>query len=104
MPARFTFAILIAALGSNLVTGSLAQDAPPATTNSVDDPIPPAALTGTVVLPESVPDPIEPINRGMWAFNNAIMSALVKPTAKAYRFAIVKPVRTGISNFGRNIT
>jgi len=40
----------------------------------------------------------------MWAFNNAIMSALVKPTAKAYRFVIVKPVRTGISNFGRNIT
>ncbi|MEY2428889.1 MAG: phospholipid-binding lipoprotein MlaA [Verrucomicrobiota bacterium] len=59
---------------------------------------------GAVVLPESVPDPIEPVNRAVWAFNSGVMSGLVKPTAKAYRFVVVKPVRTGISNFGRNIT
>jgi ABC-type transporter lipoprotein component MlaA len=58
----------------------------------------------TVVLPRSVPDPIEPFNRAMWAFNEELMKDVVKPTSKVYRFVIRKPIRTGISNFGRNIT
>ncbi len=29
---------------------------------------------------------------------------MVKPTAKVYRFVVRKPIRTGIANFGRNIT
>ncbi len=32
------------------------------------------------------------------------MSGVVKPTAKVYRLIVVKPVRTGIGNFGKNIT
>ena len=106
MPAPFALgrAVLIAALGFNLVTGSLAQSALPATTDPADDPKPPKAATGTVVLPKSVPDPIEPINRIIWAFNSGVMSGFVKPTARAYRFIVAKPVRRGIGNFGRNIT
>jgi len=57
-----------------------------------------------VVLPESVPDPLEPVNCVVWAFNKGVVTGVVKPTAKVYRFVVVKPVRTGISNFGRNIT
>ncbi|HEX4646798.1 MAG TPA: VacJ family lipoprotein [Verrucomicrobiae bacterium] len=57
-----------------------------------------------VVLPPSVPDPFEPMNRVFWGFNKALMSDVVKPTAKAYRFVVRKPIRTGISNFGRNVT
>jgi ABC-type transporter lipoprotein component MlaA len=63
---------------------------------------PPAAQT--VVLPKSVPDPIEPVNRVMWAFNRGLMSGFIKPTSRVYRFVVVKPVRTGIGNFGRNLT
>jgi ABC-type transporter lipoprotein component MlaA len=63
---------------------------------------PPAAET--VVLPKSVPDPIEPFNRVMWGFNKALMTDVIKPTSKVYRFVVVKPVRTGIGNFGRNLT
>jgi len=63
---------------------------------------PPAAET--VVLPKSVPDPIEPLNRVMWAFNKELMTGVIKPTSKVYRFVVVKPVRTGIGNFGRNLT
>ena len=63
---------------------------------------PPAAET--VVLPKSVPDPIEPVNRVMWAFNKGLMTDAVKPTSKVYRFVVVKPVRTGIGNFGKNLT
>jgi ABC-type transporter lipoprotein component MlaA/pimeloyl-ACP methyl ester carboxylesterase len=57
-----------------------------------------------VVLPESVPDPLEPLNRMVWAFNKGVLSGVVRPTAEVYRLVVVKPVRTGISNFGRNIT
>jgi ABC-type transporter lipoprotein component MlaA/pimeloyl-ACP methyl ester carboxylesterase len=63
----------------------------------------PAAVP-TVVLPPSVPDPIEPFNRAMWAFNKGLMTGFVKPTSRVYRFVIVKPVRTSIGNFGRNLT
>jgi ABC-type transporter lipoprotein component MlaA len=63
---------------------------------------PPAAET--VVLPQSVPDPIEPVNRVMWAFNKGLMTGVIKPTSKIYRFVVVKPVRTGIGNFGKNLT
>ncbi|HEY1718034.1 MAG TPA: VacJ family lipoprotein [Verrucomicrobiae bacterium] len=69
---------------------------------AVDATNPPVA--GTVVLPKSVPDPIEPFNRAMWDFNVGLMTDVIKPTGKVYRFIVVKPVRTGIGNFGRNLT
>jgi ABC-type transporter lipoprotein component MlaA/pimeloyl-ACP methyl ester carboxylesterase len=58
----------------------------------------------TVVLPPSVPDPLEPFNRAMWDFNVGLMSDVIKPTSKVYRFVVAKPIRTGIGNFGRNLT
>src|SRR5471030_444223 len=58
----------------------------------------------TVVLPPSVPDPIEPFNRVMWGFNKAVMTGVIKPTSRVYRFVVVKPVRTSIGNFGHNLT
>ena len=58
----------------------------------------------TVVLPKSVPDPIEPFNRVMWGFNKALMTGVIKPTSKVYRFVVVKPIRTGIGHFGKNLT
>ncbi|MGA2555485.1 MAG: VacJ family lipoprotein [Verrucomicrobiota bacterium] len=58
----------------------------------------------TVVLPKSVPDPIEPFNRVMWGFNKGLMTEVIKPTSKVYRYVVVKPIRTGIGNFGRNLT
>jgi ABC-type transporter lipoprotein component MlaA/pimeloyl-ACP methyl ester carboxylesterase len=57
-----------------------------------------------VVLPKSVPDPIEPFNRVMWDFNKDLMTGVIKPTSKVYRFVVVKPIRTGLGNFGRNLT
>jgi ABC-type transporter lipoprotein component MlaA len=71
---------------------------------SVDRASKPRRDAESVVLPESVPDPLEPVNRVVWGFNKAVLAGVVKPTAKLYRFIVVKPVRTGIGNFGRNIT
>src|SRR4030088_1776286 len=95
---------LTTALGWSLVASSLAQTPPSAPTEPAQEPTLPEASAGTVVLPKSVPDPIEPINRALWAFNTGVMSGIIKPTARAYRFIVIKPVRTGIGNFGRNIT
>ena len=58
----------------------------------------------SVVLPPSVPDPIEPFNRAMWAFNKGVLTDVIKPTAWVYRSVVVKPVRTGIGNMGLNVT
>ncbi len=58
----------------------------------------------TFVLPPSVPDPIEPFNRVMWAFNKELMTDVIKPTSRVYRGVTPKPVRTGIGNFGKNLT
>src|ERR1022692_3808582 len=95
---------LTVGMGWTLVASSLAQ-APP---SAPADPPPQTTLHGTgagiVVLPESVPDPLEPLNRAVYGFNKALMTDAVKPTAKVYRLIVVKPVRTGIGNFGKNIT
>ena len=64
----------------------------------------PVAHTNTIILPKSVPDPLEPLNRVMWDFNVGLMTGVIKPTSRVYRFIVVKPVRTGIGNFGRNLT
>jgi len=60
--------------------------------------------TNPVTLPKSVPDPIEPFNRLIWEFNKAVLTGVIKPTSRVYRFVVAKPVRTGIGNFGKNLT
>ena len=60
-------------------------------------------LAQTVVLPKSIPDPIEPVNRVLWAVNKELMTDVIKPTSRVYRFIVVKPVRTGIGNMGKNL-
>jgi ABC-type transporter lipoprotein component MlaA len=96
---------LTAALGWSSVASSLAQTPPssptePARNASLHE----SAGAEVVVLPESVPDPLEPANRIIYAFNKGLMTGAVKPTAKVFRFIVVKPVRKGIDNFGKNIT
>jgi phospholipid-binding lipoprotein MlaA len=51
--------------------------------------------------PRGVPannDPLEPLNRSIFAFNNAVDSVTLRPAAQAYRAVVPPPVRTGIRN------
>ena len=48
-------------------------------------------------------DPIEPINRGIYKFNDAVDKAVVKPVAQGYKAVLPSPVRTGVTNFFSNI-
>lgn len=49
------------------------------------------------------PDPIEPFNRKMFAFNEAVDQAVLKPVATAYVEHVPSPVRTGVTNFFNNV-
>jgi len=48
-------------------------------------------------------DPLEPLNRDITAFNEAVDSAVLKPVAVAYRDMTPYAVRTGVSNFFENL-
>ncbi len=63
--------------------------------------LPPA---DTIALPQPLRDPIEPFNRVVWSFNKGLMTAVIKPASRGYRYAVPRPVRQGIGNAGRNLT
>jgi phospholipid-binding lipoprotein MlaA len=46
---------------------------------------------------------LEPINRGIYKFNDAVDKAVVKPVAQGYKAVLPSPVRTGVTNFFSNI-
>ena len=39
----------------------------------------------------------------MWAFNKDLMTGLIKPTSRVYRFVVRRPIRTGLGNIGKNV-
>ncbi len=61
-------------------------------------------LSGCATGPGANPrDPLEPFNRGVYQFNDAVDRAVIKPVATAYRDALPSPVRTGVTNFFANL-
>lgn len=62
-------------------------------------------LTGLVsgCAHQNARDPLEPLNRGIYAFNDAIDTVLMKPVATGYQAVLPQFVRTGVSNFFSNL-
>jgi phospholipid-binding lipoprotein MlaA len=48
-------------------------------------------------------DPLEPLNRGVYQFNESVDNAILKPVARGYRFVIPQFIRSSVSNFFANI-
>jgi ABC-type transporter lipoprotein component MlaA/pimeloyl-ACP methyl ester carboxylesterase len=109
-------AYFLGALAGAFIAATAAIAAEPAATNSPPNsarhlPVvkfaplgeSPSAPEDAIVLPAAIPDPIEPVNRRLWIFNREAMTAVVKPSSKVYRAIVVKPLRIGISNIGRNL-
>ena len=48
-------------------------------------------------------DPLEPMNRSISKFNDAVDGAVLKPMANGYVAVVPSPVRQGVSNFFSNI-
>jgi phospholipid-binding lipoprotein MlaA len=63
----------------------------------------PSGAAGAAATAPSPADPWEGFNRKVFAFNDAVDNALVRPLAETYRDLLPTPVRTGVSNVLRNI-
>jgi phospholipid-binding lipoprotein MlaA len=48
-------------------------------------------------------DPLEPMNRAIYQFNDKADYYVMKPVAEAYRYVAPQPVRTGVRNFFSNM-
>jgi phospholipid-binding lipoprotein MlaA len=61
-------------------------------------------LAGCASGPHANPhDPLEPFNRGVYQFNDAVDVAVIKPVAIAYQDVVPQPVRLGVGNFFNNL-
>jgi phospholipid-binding lipoprotein MlaA len=63
-----------------------------------------ALLQGCASGPNANPaDPLEPLNRTVFQFNDGLDRAVLKPVATAYKNVTPAPVRTGVGNFFSNL-
>ena len=49
-------------------------------------------------------DPLEKVNRGMWAVNQGADKVVIKPVTQVYRAVAPRPVRQGVSNIFSNLS
>jgi phospholipid-binding lipoprotein MlaA len=64
---------------------------------------PPADDPDAVADFKETNDPLEPTNRAIYAFDDALDTVILRPAAKAYRFIVPGPARTGIHNVLTNL-
>ena len=63
-----------------------------------------AAASGCAATADADPrDPLEPLNRAVYGFNQGVDEALAKPVATAYRDYVPEPLRVYVRNFFSNI-
>lgn len=62
-----------------------------------------AGLLGGCATSGNPKDPVEGFNRAMFAFNEGLDKAIIKPVATGYDAVLPSPVQTGVTNFFGNI-
>ena len=60
-------------------------------------------MGGCATTASNPSDPLEPLNRGIYTFNEHVDGLLLKPAAEAYRLLLPDFARTGVSNFFANL-
>lgn len=66
--------------------------------------LPLTVLCGCATGPQRDPaDPLEPLNRATFRFNDALDRHVAQPVARTYDRAVPRPVRTGVDNFFSNL-
>jgi len=53
--------------------------------------------------PGAVSDPLEPLNRAFFQFNDKLYFWVLKPVSKGYAWAVPQPARRGVKNFFSNL-
>ncbi|MBI2317911.1 MAG: VacJ family lipoprotein [Betaproteobacteria bacterium] len=61
------------------------------------------AAAGCATTGENPRDPLEPINRAIFGFNEGVDKAVLKPVAEGYRAVLPGIVRAGVTNFFANL-
>ena len=56
----------------------------------------------TSTFEDEIYDPLEPINRAIFSFNNALDKIVLEPAAKGYK-KLPSPLQSGIGNFLGNL-
>ena len=57
----------------------------------------------TIPVHSSEDDPLEPINRAVFGFNEVIDDTILEPVAKGYKFVTPDPVEESVTNFFNNL-
>lgn len=63
-----------------------------------------SARAEPAMLAAAMPDPFEPVNRGVWELNRGLLAGVLQPTGRVYRTMVPTPVRGSIRDFTRNAT
>lgn len=61
------------------------------------------ALLGGCATSGNPRDPLEPMNRAVYGFNDGFDRAIAKPVAEGYRTVVPEIIRNGVSNFFSNL-
>ena len=62
-----------------------------------------ALISGCATGPQANPrDPLEPLNRKVASFNDVVDTAVFKPVARGYIYAVPSLARQGVNNFSSN--
>ena len=101
-------ACLLVFLWPTLGVGNPAgQDSPPATRStdeaekSFRDPF--ASESGHTKVPPKIKDPLQPMNRAFFHFNDKLYFWIVKPAGKGYTKVVPRPARTCVGRFFANV-
>lgn len=99
------FALLIAlVISGGAALPVRAEEPPPSDVATVDrDPFADEGPVETGPLNGYVADPLEPLNRAVFAFNDKLYFWVLKPVSKGYSLVVPKPVRECAGNFFFNL-
>lgn len=61
------------------------------------------AMLGGCATSSNPRDPLEPVNRAIYGFNDGFDRVIAKPVAESYRSLVPSLIRTGVSNFFSNL-
>jgi phospholipid-binding lipoprotein MlaA len=75
----------------------------PDTTSTLDNYDPLYDETGAEEQTDPVSDPLEPMNRAIFGFNERVDRFVLDPITRGYRFVVPQPARRGVERFFRNL-
>lgn len=61
------------------------------------------AVSACATAPANPQDPLEPLNRAIFGFNETVDKAVTKPVAKAYKAVVPDPIEMMVRNFFSNL-